>query len=328
MIALGLLVLLSVFHAADAQQADPLPSWTAGPTKAAIIQFVQDVTQEGGPRFVSPEQRIATFDNDGTLWCEQPVVQLEFAVYRIQAMAGDHPEWKEKEPYKSVLAGDTQFFVTDLITGGHAILRVLETSHTGISKQEFDGYVKEFFATAKHPHFRVPYTQLTYTPMIELLVHLRANDFKTYICSGGGIDFMRVIAEQAYGIAPENVIGSNGRDVFTQVDGQWQLIKTADDLFNNDKAGKPVGIDLHIGRKPILAVGNVRSGGDIGMLTYCHSNPLPSLQILINHDDAQREYAYAEKDNASLNAAKAQGWHVVNMKADWKTIFSIENSAK
>ncbi|TWU31603.1 HAD family hydrolase [Novipirellula artificiosorum] len=304
------------------QHADPLGSWNDGPTKSSILQFVQEVTKEGGPKFVPPEQRIATFDNDGTLWCEQPVVQFEFAVYRIKAMAGDHPEWKEQEPYKSVLAGDPQHLVDDLINGGHEFLKVMETSHAGMSVEEFDRHVRDFFATAKHPKLNVAYTQLAYTPMVELLAYLRANGFKTYICSGGGIDFMRAISEETYGIVPENVIGTNGRNVFKQVDGKWQLFKTADHLFFNDKATKPTGIDLHIGRKPIFAGGNVRSGGDIGMLTYCHSNTLPSFQLLVNHDDDEREYAYAEKDNASLKTAKAQGWHVLNMKSDWKTIFS------
>ena len=159
--------------------------------------------------------------------------------------------------------------------------------------------------------------------MLELLVYLRANGFKTYICSGGGIDFMRVVSEKTYGIVPENVIGSNARDRFEKIDGKWQLMKTGEDLFNNDKTGKPVGIDLHIGRKPIFAAGNVRSGGDISMLTYCHSNQLPSLQMLVNHDDADREFAYSEKDSASLNAAREQGWHVVSMKSDWKQIFAF-----
>jgi len=332
MMGIGLTLMLTVSAMAQEQplassvsstrQADPLGSWNDGPTKAAILQFVQDVTKEGGPKFVPPEQRIATFDNDGTLWCEQPAVQFEFAIHRIKAMAGDHPEWKELEPYKSVLAGDSQFLVDDLINGGHEFLKVMETSHAGMSVEEFDRHVRDFFATAKHPKLKVAYTQLAYAPMVELLAYLRANDFKTYICSGGGIDFMRVISEETYGIVPENVIGSNGRNVFKQVDGKWQLIKTAEHLNINDKSEKPVGIDLHIGRKPIFAGGNVRSGGDIGMLTYCHSNTLPSFQLLVNHDDDEREYAYAEKDNASLKQAKAQGWNVVNIKSDWKTIFS------
>ena len=323
-IAAVLVVLVLAATNGCAQQADQLPSWNDGPTKSAIIQFVQDVTKESGPKFVPPEQRIATFDNDGTLWVEQPVVQFEFAIHRIKAMAGDHPEWKELEPYKSVLAGDLQRLVEDLKNGGHEFLKVMETAHAGMSQEEFDRHVKDFFSTAKHPKFNVAYTKLAYAPMLELLAYLRANDFKTYIASGGGIDFMRVISEETYGIVPENVIGSNGRNVFKQVDGKWQLFKTAEHLNINDKTEKPVGIDLHIGRKPIFAAGNVRSGGDIGMLTYSHSNTLPSFQLLVNHDDDKREYAYAEKDNASLKQAKAQGWNVVNIKSDWKTIFSNE----
>ena len=323
-IAAVLVVLVLAATNGCAQQADPLPAWNEGPTKSAIIQFVKNVTNEKSSKFVKPEERIATFDNDGTLWCEQPVVQVVFALYRIKQMAADHPEWKDTEPYKSALAGNKQFFIDDMTNGGHALLEVIETAHTGIPLETFNGHVKDFFAQAKHPNRKVSYAQLTYLPMVQLLEYLRANGFKTYICSGGGIDFMRVISEECYGIVPENVIGSNGQPEFKQIDGKWCLVKTANHLFNNDKLTKPVGIDLHIGRKPIFAGGNVRSGGDIGMLTYCHSNTLPSFQLLVNHDDDKREYAYAEKDNASLKQAKAQGWNVVNIKSDWKTIFSNE----
>jgi phosphoglycolate phosphatase-like HAD superfamily hydrolase len=306
-----------------AQQPDPLPSWTEGSVKSAIIQFVDDVTNAEGAKYVPPEQRIATFDNDGTLWCEQPVVQIAFAIQRVKQMAPAHPEWKDRQPYKAVLAGDEQYLINDLLSGGHAILEVVEASHAGISRETFQQDVREFFETAKHPKFNVPYTKAVYAPMLELLAYLRGNGFKTYICSGGGIDFMRVVSETTYGISPENVIGSNARDRFEKIDGKWQLMKTGEDLFVNDKTGKPVGIDLHIGRKPIFAAGNVRSGGDISMLTYCHSNQLPSLQVLVNHDDADREFAYSEKDSASLNAAREQGWQVVSMKSDWKQIFSF-----
>ncbi len=318
-----ILLLGLAFSTADAQQADSLPSWANRSARSAIVKFVREVTKKGGKEYVPPEQRIAVFDNDGTLWCEQPVVQIAFAMQRIKQMAPAHPEWKDRQPYKAVLAGDDQYLVDDLLSGGHAFLDMVETSHAGITKAAFRQNVREFLATARHPKFNVPYTKAVYAPMVELLAYLRSNGFETHICSGGGIDFLRVFSRPTYGINPANVIGSSTLDRFERIDGQWQLTKTRKGLFVNDKSGKPVGIELHIGRKPIFAAGNVRSGGDIAMLTYCHSHRLPSLQILVNHDDGDREFVYSEKDNASLNAAKEQGWHVVSMKSDWKQIFSF-----
>jgi len=312
----------SQFHqTGTATTAAPLPSWSDGPTKTAIIQFVHDVSTTGSQKYVRPEERIATFDNDGTLWSEQPAIQIAYVVYQVQKMAADHPEWKGKQPYKAAIDGDMDFLVNDLLNHGKAVGQLFKVTHTGINLAEFNVRVEEFFARAEHPKFGVPYTQVTYQPMLELLDFLRANGFKTYICSGGGIDFMRVISEEIYGIVPEQVIGSYGRNVFKEVDGKWQLMKTADQFFMNDKKGKPEGIDLHIGRIPIFATGNVRSSGDIAMLTFSQTNSLPSFQLLINHDDGQREFKYAEKDGASLSAAQAGGWHVVNMKEDWKQIF-------
>ena len=305
-----------------AQQSDPLPSWVEGPAKSAIIQFVDDVTKEGGPKYVRTEERIATFDQDGTLWCEQPVGQLEFVTYRIKQMAPKHPEWKNQEPYKAVLEGDKSFLLNDVVHNhGKALMELMVATHTGMPIEDFNHSATEFLDAARHPKFNKKYTETIYQPMLELLRYLRANGFKTYICSGGGVAFMRVFSEDIYGIVPENVIGSFAIDTFKQVDGKWQIIKDKKNLFINDGLTKPVGIDQKIGRIPIFVGGNVRTGGDIGQLTYSQTNPLPNFQLLINHDDEAREFAYSEKDNASLNAAKAGGWQVVSMKKDWKRIF-------
>jgi hypothetical protein len=308
-----------------AQHPDSLPSWNDGPTKSAIVQFVQDVTKEGGPKYVRPEARIATFDQDGTLWCEQPVGQLEFVTWRIKQMASNHPEWKDQEPYKAVLEGDKGFLVNDLTHNhGKALMELVVATSAGMPIEDFNRSVTEFLDSARQPKYNRKYTQTIYQPMLELLRYLRTNGFKTYICSGGGVAFMRVFSEDTYGVVPENVIGSFAMNTFKQVDGRWQIVKDKQNLFINDGLTKPVGIDQKIGRVPIFVGGNVRTGGDIGQLTYSHTNPLPNFQLLINHDDDVREFAYSEKDNASLNAAKKGGWHVVSMKNDWKHIFAFE----
>jgi len=309
------------------QQADPLPSWNDGPTKAAIIQFVQDVTKQNGPKFVPPEQRIAAFDNDGTLWVEQPVPQLEFITYQIKKMSGQHPEWKTQQPFKAVLEGDQEYLINDITKNhGKGLQEMMLAAHAGMTLQEFNESAREFFNTEQHPKFKKSYTQTTYQPMLELLAYLRENGFKTYISSGGGVDLMRVIAMDTYGIVPENVIGTFAIDSFEQVDGEWKIVKSAKNMFLHDALTKPVGIKLRIGRIPIFVGGNVRSGGDIGQLTYSQTNDLPNFQLLINHDDEVREFAYAESNNASLDAAESRGWHVVSMKHDWQRIFSFEES--
>ena len=316
------LMLSGALIATATQTPDPLPSWSDGPSKSAIIQFVQAVTQEGGDKYVRPEERIATFDNDGTLWCEQPVAQLEFVAYRIKQLAPGHPEWKDEQPYKALLEGDKGFLKNDVVNNhGKAVMELFVATHAGMPVEDFNNSVKKFLNTVLHPKYKKKFSEAIYQPMLELLRYLRANGFKTYICSGGGIDFMRVFAEDTYGIVPENVIGSFAVNTFEQVDGKWTIIKDKKNLFINDGLGKPVGIDRQIGRIPIFACGNVRSGGDIGQLTYSHTNPLPNFQLLINHDDDVREFAYAEKDNASLNAAQKGGWQVVSMKKDWKRVF-------
>ena len=309
-----------------AQVTDPLPSWNDGKSKQSIIEFVEKVTKPGSPDFVPPEERIATFDQDGTLWCEQPVVQMEFVIYQIKKMALDHPEWKDQLPYQAILEGDKSYLINDLTNNhGKELMKLFAATHTGMPLAEFDMEAKEFFNSSRHPKFNKMYTETIYQPMLELLQYLREHGFKTYICSGGGNDFMRVIAEDTYGIVPENVIGSFAMNTFQQVDGSWKIVKDHKNLFINDKETKPAAIEQRIGRIPIFVAGNVRTGGDIAQLTYSETNSLPNFQLLINHDDDVREFAYAEKDNASLNAAEEGGWHVVSMKNDWLKIFPFEN---
>lgn len=301
---------------------DPLPSWNDGSLKSSIIQFVAEVTEEGGAKYVSPEQRIATFDQDGTLWCEMPLVQLEFLIYRIKEMAPSHPEWKTELPYKAVLEGDKSYLMDDIEHNhGRELMKLVFATHEGMPIETFNKMVNEFYQAVQHPRFHEPFTKTIYLPMVELLTYLRENEFKTYICSGGGVYFMRVASESMYGIVPENVIGSFTINSFEKVDDKYTIVKTDKDFFFCDAWTKPSGIDLHIGRIPIFVAGNVRTGGDIGQLTYSATNPLPNFQLLVNHDDSIREYAYSEPKNESLDAAKAGGWHVVSMKDDWKVIF-------
>lgn len=306
--------------------SDPLPSWKDGGNKSAIIDFVKQITQQDGANYVRPEERIATFDNDGTLWCEQPVVQMEFIIYQIQKMAPEHPEWKKQLPYKAILEGDKSFLINDLINNhGLEVIKLVTATHTGMTSEEFNLEVEDFFNATQHPKFNKKYTQTSYQPMIELLQYLRKNEFKTFICSGGGTDFMRVFAEDVYGIVPENTIGSFAINTYEEVDGLWKIVKGKKNFFMCDKEDKPVAIEQRIGRIPIFVAGNVRSGGDIGQLTYSKTNQLPNFQLLINHDDDVREFAYSEEDNSSLNAAKEGNWHVISMKNDWLKIFPFDN---
>jgi phosphoserine phosphatase len=313
-------------EAADnSASSDPLPSWKEGTTKSAIIQFVNEVTKVGGANYVQPKERIATFDNDGTLWCEQPVAQLEFVSYQIKKMANSRPEWKDEQPYKSIIEGDKDYLINDYINNhGKELMKLVVTTHSGMTLDEFNSDVQEFMRSEVHPKYNNKYTETVYQPMIELLLYLQNNDFKTYICSGGGNDFMRVFAEEIYGIVPENVIGSFAMNSFEQISGSWNIVKRHDNLFMNDGLTKPAAIEQRIGRIPIFVAGNVRSGGDIGQLTYSQTNELPNFQLLVNHDDDIREFAYSEKNNASLKAAKEGHWNVVSMKNDWLTIFSFE----
>lgn len=300
---------------------DPLPSWKDGKTKQAILTFVADVTNKDGPKYVSPEERIATFDNDGTLWCEQPVVQFVFVVDRLKQIIEQKPELPDKPAVAAALKGDIAYFER---AGEPALAEIIFLTHAGMTVDEFDGLAAKFFKTAKHPKYGVLLKEATFLPMRELLAYLRDNGFKTYICSGGGIEFMRVVSQEIYGIPPEQVIGSAGVLHYQEENGKAVLTKTPKLLTFNDKQGKPAGIALHIGRVPIFAAGNVRTGGDIAMLRYSQSSKHPSLQLLVNHDDADREFAYSEKDSRSLNAAKEYGWTVVSIKDDWNVVFSFK----
>jgi len=315
------LLIMVAAVAVRAKADDLLPSWNDGAAKRSIVEFVAKVTYEDGPEFVVPAERIAVFDNDGTLWCEQPVVQIMYLRYELERMAEKDPSSCTQLPFQAAFDQGTDYLKTK---GFHAFLELFATTHAGMSEEEFRTEVKEFFATAKHPKFDVPIRHIVYQPMIELLEYLRANGFKTYICSGGSTDFIRVVSTFLYGIGPEQVIGSSVTKELQKVEGQWALTRTGKLASLNNKDAKPVNIDLHIGRHPLFAMGNVRSGGDIAMLRYSQQRQGASLQLLINHDDANREFAYAENNRVSLNAATANGWSVVSMKRDWKVIFAFE----
>ncbi|MFE8595925.1 HAD family hydrolase [Archangium violaceum] len=303
---------------APAARADPLPSWNEGAPKKAILDFVKRVTTPGSPDFIPAEERIATFDNDGTLWPEQPIIQGAFVLWQLQKRVAKDPSLEKKPAVKAALDGDLESLTR---AGEKAVMELFAITSANLTDEQFDQEVREFFQTAKHPKLGVPYTQLAYKPMVELLEYLRANGFRTYISSGGGIDFMRAVSQQMYGIPPEQVIGSSLKKEFKDQGGRSVLWRKPEPGAVNDKETKPVNIDLHIGRRPVLAAGNERSGGDIAMLEYSQGREGPSLQLLINHDDGQREFSYQEKDNASLNAARAHGWTVVSIQKDWKTVF-------
>jgi hypothetical protein len=301
---------------------DPLPSWNDTPPKKAIVAFVEKVTKEGSSDFVPPAERIATFDNDGTLWCEKPLpVQLFFTLDRVKALAPQHPEWKTKEPFASLLKGDLK---GALAGGEHAILEMMAVTHSGMTITEFEKIVTDWIATAQHPKFKRPYTECVYQPMLELVAYLRANGFKTFIVSGGGIEFMRPWTEKVYGIPPEQVVGSSGKTKFELRDGTPVLLKLPAIDFIDDKDGKPVGINEHIGRRPVMAFGN--SDGDLEMLQWTAASNGSRYCLYVHHDDAEREYAYDRKDalaklDKGWDEAVAKGWTVVSMKDDWKTIF-------
>lgn len=309
-----------------AAQTDPLPSWNDGASKQAILHFVEQVTAEGGPNYVAPAERIATFDNDGTLWAEQPIYfQLAFALDRVKALAPEHPEWKEKEPFASLLKGDLG---AALAGGEPAILEIVMASHAGMTTEEFEKSAHDWITTAKHPKTGQPYAVMIYQPMLEVLAYLRANGFKTFIVSGGGVEFMRVFSEEVYGIPPEQVIGSSGKLKFENRDGTPVLLKLPEINFIDDKAGKPIGIQQHIGRRPIAAFGN--SDGDLQMLQWtCSGRPSPRFCLYVHHTDGQREWAYDRQSSIGrldegLNQAAADNWTVVDMKEDWKMVFGFE----
>jgi phosphoglycolate phosphatase-like HAD superfamily hydrolase len=320
------LVSVLAFTAAISHAADPLPSWNNGKARQSIVDFVEKVTKPGSPDFVPAAERIATFDNDGTLWAEQPMYfQILFAFDRVKVLAPQHPEWKDKEPFASLLKGDLK---GALAGGEKALMEIVGATHAGLTTEEFEKIVREWIATAKHPATKKPLTGMVYQPMLELLSYLRANGFKTFIVTGGGIEFMRVFAEQVYGIPPEQVIGSSGKLKFEMRDGKPVLVKLPAIDFIDDKDGKPIGIQTHIGRRPIAAFGN--SDGDLQMLQWTAAGPGARLCLYVHHTDAAREFAYDRESHIGkldkgLDEAATKGWTVVSMKDDWKTIYPAGN---
>jgi len=324
------------FATAQASE-DHLRSWKDGPTKKAIVEFVKTTTDKASPNFVPPAERIATFDNDGTLWAEQPMyVQALFAFDRVKALAPQHPEWRTQEPFASVLKGDLK----GTLSGGEkALLEIMMTTHAGMTTDEFQQIVKDWISTARNPVTKRPVLEMVYHPMVELLAYLRAHGYKTFIVSGGGIEFMRPWAEQAYGVPPEQVVGSSIRTKFELRDGKGLLVRLPELNFIDDREGKPVGINQHIGHRPIAAFGN--SDGDRQMLEYATTGSGPRLGMLVLHDDAKREFAYGPAKGlpdshvgtftqALYDDAKQRGWFVISMRDDWKQVFpsSKEETAR
>lgn len=305
--------------------ADPLPSWNEGNTKNSILSFVEKATSTSSPDFIPLEDRITTFDNDGTLWAEQPMYfQLFFAIDRVKALAPEHPEWKDQEPFKSILNNDLQGVMQ---SGEAGLLQIVMNTHAGISTDEFDGIVKDWASKARHPMLNRPYTDLVYQPMLELLNYLRANDFKTYIVSGGGVDFMRALVTEVYGIPAEQIIGSTTKSSYEYNDGNPVIKKLPEIGIIDDKAGKPINIENIIGKKPVFCGGN--SDGDLQMLQWTASNTNKSFMLYVHHTDSVREWAYDRnshigKLDQGLDQAMNDGWTVVDMQKDWKVIYPFE----
>jgi len=304
------------------EDAGVLPSWKEGPSRRALLDFVARVTQEGGPDFVPKAGRIAVFDNDGTLWSEQPMyVQLAFVLDRVKELAPNHPEWKEKDPFCSVLKGD----LPAVLKGGEkALLELLMATHAGMNTEEFEQIVRRWLETARHPTLKRPYTECVYQPMLELLTWLRANGFRTFIVSGGGIEFMRPWAERVYGVPPEHVVGSSIRVSYEVRDGKPTIVRLPEIDFIDDKEGKPVGIHRFIGRRPLMAFGN--SDGDFQMLEWTTAGEGPRLGLIVHHDDGEREVAYDRDSHIgklakALDEAPERGWIVTSMKDEWRTVF-------
>jgi phosphoserine phosphatase len=307
------------------EQGDPLPSWNDGLPKQSILSFVAAISREGSPDFVPVPQRIATFDNDGTLWCEQPMyVQLAFALDRVKALSDQHPEWTDTQPFKAVLENDMAALEQ---AGYRGLMELVMATHAGMSTADFEKICVAWLKTARHPRFNRPYTELVYQPMLELLVYLRNSGFKTFIVSGGGIEFMRSWTEQVYGVPREEVVGSSIETRFTVENGQAELIHLPEINFTDDGDGKPVGINEHVGRRPIAAFGN--SDGDLEMLQWATMSSGRRLGLIVHHTDAAREYAYDRESyfgylDEALDAAKQNNWTVVSMKDDWKRVFQFE----
>jgi phosphoglycolate phosphatase-like HAD superfamily hydrolase len=319
---LSLVILFSCTEQKLQSSVDPLPSWNDGKTKQSIIDFVNEITDENAPSYVKPGDRIATFDNDGTLWSEQPYYfQLQFALDRVKTLAPDHPEWKNNTLFQAVLDDDINKVLS---FGEHGLLELVMATHSGMTTDEFSQIVKDWINTARHPKTNKLYKEMVFQPMLELLDYLRVNGFKTFIVSGGGIDFMRPWTEEVYGIPSEQVIGSSGKVKFEMKDGNPVLIKLPEINFIDDKEGKPVGIHQFIGKRPIAAFGN--SDGDLQMLQWTAAGDGRRLMLYVHHTDAEREWAYDRdshigKLNKGLDEAIEKGWTVVDMKNDWKVIY-------
>lgn len=320
---LASLACVTLLAALPLRAQDALPSWNDVASKRALLEFASDVSTPGGPNFVPKAERVAVFDNDGTLWAEQPMYfQLAFALDRVKVLAPQHPEWEQLEPFASLLEGN----LAGALAGGEkALLQIVMATHAGMTTDEYAALVSDWIVSARHPSTGRLYTEMVYQPMLELLTLLRAHGFKTYIVSGGGIDFMRVFAERVYGVPPEQVIGSQGKLSFElRDDGQAVLLRLPELASLNDKDVKPVNIQQHIGRRPIAAFGN--SDGDLAMLQYATSGPGLRLGLIVHHTDAEREWAYDRQSHIgrldkALDAAGPAGWTVVDMQADWAEIF-------
>jgi len=312
----------SLIFSVSVQAADPLPSWNAGPSKSAIIEFVAAVTDKNSKDYVEPGRRIATFDNDGTLWVEYPMyTQVLFAFDRVKKLAPQHPEWKTKQPFKALLAGDMK---TVGASGMKGVAELVMASHAGMTSDEFTQDVTRWLATARHPKLGCLYKECIYQPQLELLTYLRANEFKTFIVSGGGIQFMRPMTMKAYGIPPWQVVGSSIVSEFQTKDGKSAIVRQPKIDFIDDKAGKPVGIYSHIGVRPILAFGN--ADADMQMIEYTRAGKGRRLGLFVHHTDADREYAYDRNSHVgqldkALDQADANGWIIVDMKKDWRQVF-------
>jgi len=318
-------LLLILFASSNAVAQDALPSWNDGPAKKAILEFVAVVTEKGGKDYVEPAERIATFDNDGTLWVEYPMyTQVLFAFDRVKELVPQHPEWKTTQPFKALLEGDMK---TVGAAGMKGLMEIVLATHSGMTATQFAQEAGTWLRTTQHKKFKRPYVECIYQPQLELLAYLRSNGFKTFIVSGGGIAFMRPVTEEAYGIPPEQVVGSSVVSEFKVTDGKADLVRMPKIDFINDKAGKPVGIYEHIGRRAILAFGN--SDSDMQMIEYATTGEGPRLGLFVHHTDAEREFAYDRKSHVgtldkALEQANANDWIIVDMKKDWKRIFAFE----
>ncbi|WP_105103746.1 HAD family hydrolase [Microbulbifer pacificus] len=321
----ALLLLLAAAASLADSHSDPLPSWSEGKTKQAIVGFVEKITRDGSPDFVPQDQRIATFDNDGNLWAEQPVYfQLIYALDQVRKMAPQHPEWKTQEPFASILKGDTEKVMA---SGKEGLMKILAATHANMTAEKFQSDVAAWLKTARHPKTNRPYNEMVYQPMLELLDYLRAKGFKTFIVSGGGVDFMRVFAEQTYGIPPDQVVGSSIKAKYEIRDGKPVIVKLPEINLIDDKEGKPVGIHQYIGQRPIFASGN--SDGDYQMLEWTTAGDGARFGLLLHHTDGKREWAYDRdshigKLDKGLNDAGKKGWTVIDMKNDWKVVFPFE----